>query len=73
MSLLTPHLGFFVWTLVAFLILFFLLKKFAWKPILKSLGERETKIADAIASADKVKAEMALMKSENEALIAKAR
>ncbi len=73
MSLLTPHLGFFVWTLVAFLILFFLLKKFAWKPILKSLGERETKIADAIASADKVKAEMAQMKSENEALIAKAR
>ncbi|MBK8953159.1 MAG: F0F1 ATP synthase subunit B [Chitinophagaceae bacterium] len=73
MSLLTPHLGFFVWTLVAFLILFFLLKKFAWKPILKSLGERETKIADAIASADKIKAEMALMKSENEALIAKAR
>ena len=73
MSLLTPHLGFFVWTLVAFLILFFLLKKFAWKPILKSLGERETKIADAITSADKVKAEMAQMKSENEALIAKAR
>lgn len=73
MSLLTPHLGFFVWTLVAFLILFFLLKKFAWKPILKSLGDREHKIADAIATADKVKAEMALMKNENEALLAKAR
>lgn len=73
MSLLTPHLGFFVWTLVAFIILFFLLKKFAWKPILKSLGERESKIADAITTAEKVKAEMALMKSENEALLAKAR
>jgi F-type H+-transporting ATPase subunit b len=73
MSLLTPHLGFFVWTLIAFIVLFFLLKKFAWKPILKSLGEREAKIADAITTAEKVKAEMALMKSENEALLAKAR
>lgn len=73
MSLLTPHLGFFVWTLVSFIILFFLLKKFAWKPILKSLGEREAKIADAITTAEKVKAEMALMKSENEALLSKAR
>ena len=71
MSLLTPHLGFFVWTLVSFIILFFLLKKFAWKPILKSLGEREAKIADAITTAEKVKAEMALMKSENEALLSK--
>jgi len=73
MSLLTPHLGFFVWTLIAFIVLFFLLKKFAWKPILKSLGEREAKIADAITTAEKVKAEMALMKSENEVLLAKAR
>lgn len=70
MSLLTPILV-FVWTLVAFIILFFLLKKFAWKPILKSLGERESKIADAITTAEKVKAEMALMKSENEALLAR--
>jgi F-type H+-transporting ATPase subunit b len=52
---------------------FFILKAFAWKPILASLKERETGIADAIASADKVKAEMALMKNENEALMAKAR
>jgi len=73
MSLLTPHLGYFVWVLVAFLIFFFILKKFAWGPILKSLKEREENIANAIASAEKVKAEMAQMQSENETLLAKAR
>ena len=73
MNLLTPDLGLFIWNLLAFLILFFILAKFAWKPILKSLKERETGIADALASAEKVKHEMASMKSENEALLAKAR
>ena len=73
MSLLTPHLGFFVWTLVAFIIVFLLLKKFAWKPILKSLNERESNIANSIAAAEKVKAEMAQMQNENEALLTKAR
>jgi F-type H+-transporting ATPase subunit b len=66
-------LGYFVWTLVAFAIVFFILKKFAWKPILTTLGDREKNIADSIAAAEKVKVEMANMKSENEALMAKAR
>ncbi len=73
MSLLTPHLGFFIWTVVAFVVVLFLLKKFAWKPILKSLNDREANIANSIAAAEKVRAEMANMKSENEALLAKAR
>lgn len=73
MSLLTPHLGFFVWTIIAFVVVLLLLKKFAWKPILKSLNERESNIANSIAAAEKVRAEMALLKSENEALLAKAR
>ena len=73
MSLLTPHLGFFVWTLVAFIIVFLLLKKFAWKPILQSLNDRESNIANSIAAAEKVKAEMAQMQNENEALLSKAR
>lgn len=73
MSLLTPHLGFFVWTLIAFIVVFLLLKKFAWKPILKSLKDRETGIAESLASAERVKAEMAQLKNENEALLAKAR
>jgi F-type H+-transporting ATPase subunit b len=66
-------LGLFVWNLIAFLVVLFLLRKFAWKPILNSLNERETKIADSIATADRVKAEMAQLQSENEALMAKAR
>ncbi|HZE83365.1 MAG TPA: F0F1 ATP synthase subunit B [Puia sp.] len=73
MELLTPDLGLFLWNLLAFLILFFVLKKTAWKPILKSLKERETSISDSLATAEKVKAEMAQLKNENEALLAKAR
>ncbi len=73
MSLLTPDLGLFIWNLIAFLIVFLLLKKFAWKPILKSLKERETGIADSLATAEKVKLEMTQLKSDNEALLVKAR
>jgi F-type H+-transporting ATPase subunit b len=73
MELLSPGFGLIVWTLIAFLIVFFILGKYAWKPILKSLKERETGIATAIASAESMKVEMAQMRSENEALLAQAR
>ena len=73
MELLLPGLGLLVWTLLAFLIVFFILKKFAWKPILSTLKERETGIADAISSAEKIKVEMANLKNENEAILLKAR
>jgi F-type H+-transporting ATPase subunit b len=73
MELLTPDLGLFLWNLLAFIILFWVLKKFAWKPILKSLKEREEGIAGSLATAEKVRAEMAQLKNENEALLAKAR
>jgi F-type H+-transporting ATPase subunit b len=73
MELLMPALGYFIWTLLAFLIVFFILKKFAWKPILKALSEREKNIADSIATAERVKIEMAQMKSENEAMMQVAR
>jgi len=72
MDLLTPELGLFFWTLVAFLTLFFILRKFAWGPILQSLGEREKGIADSIATAERVRAEMSQLQSENEKLMAKA-
>jgi F-type H+-transporting ATPase subunit b len=52
---------------------FIILKKFAWKPILKSLKDRELNISEAILSAEKIKVEMSQMKSENEALLAQAR
>ena len=73
MDLLLPGFGLIFWTLIAFIIVFLILKKFAWKPILKSLKDRETSIADSLATAERVKAEMAQLQSENEALLAKAR
>jgi F-type H+-transporting ATPase subunit b len=73
MDLLTPEFGLFFWTLLAFLIVLFILKKFAWKPILSSLGEREKGIADSIATAQRVKNEMSQLQSENEKLLVQAR
>ncbi len=73
MELLMPALGYFVWTLIAFVIVFLVLRKFAWKPILSTLSDREKNIADAIATAERVKQEMAELKNENEALMQKAR
>lgn len=73
MGLLTPDFGLFFWTLIAFLLVLFVLGKFAWKPILKSLSERENTIADSLATAQKARQEMASLKNENEALLQKAR
>jgi F-type H+-transporting ATPase subunit b len=73
MNLLTPEFGLLIWTLLAFLVVFFILGKYAWPPIVKALKQREQGIADALATAEKVKAEMAQLKNENEALLAKAR
>ncbi len=73
MELLTPGLGLIFWTFLAFIIVFLILKKFAWVPILSALKERETGIANAISSAEKVKLEMAALKNENEVLMNKAR
>ena len=73
MKLLTPEFGLLIWTLLAFLIVFFILRKLAWPAIIQGLNERESSIAHALASAQRVKEEMAQLKSENEALLAKAR
>jgi F-type H+-transporting ATPase subunit b len=73
MQLLTPAFGLIFWTLVAFLGAFFILKKFAWPAIINGLNEREKTIADSLATAEKVKQEMASLKSENEALMIQAR
>jgi F-type H+-transporting ATPase subunit b len=73
MDLLLPHLGIIVWTVLVFGIVFFILKKFAWPMIMKGLDEREKSIAASLESAEKLKVEMAQMKSENETLMAKAR
>lgn len=71
--LLKPEFGLLIWTLLAFLVVFFILKKFAWPAIVKGLKDREQSIADSLATAERVKTEMAQLKSENEALLASAR
>ncbi len=71
--LVLPDPGLLIWSTIAFLILLFVLGKFAWKPIMKAIDEREKGINDSIATAEKVRAEMAQLKSENETLLIQAR
>lgn len=73
MKLLTPEFGLLIWTLLAFLIVFFILKKKAWPAIIKGLRDREQGITDSLTSAERVRAEMAQLKNENLALLATAR
>ncbi len=72
MSLLTPAIGLIFWMLVVFLLLVFILSKFAWKPIIAGLKEREHEIQSALDLAEKTKAEMAQLQSDNQKLIAEA-
>ena len=65
--------GLFIWQTVIFLGLIFLLKKFAWKPILDAVNEREEGIKNALLSAESAKKEMQNLKSDNEKLLAEAR
>ena len=73
MKLLTPEFGLLIWTLLAFLIVFLILKAKAWPAIVKGLRDRENTITSSLETAEKVKAEMAQLKSENEVLLARAR
>ena len=73
MELITPGLGLIFWMTLVFLALVFLLKKFAWIPILKALKDREDAITDALSSADKAKEEMKQLKFSNEQLLSEAK
>lgn len=72
-SLVEPAFGLIFWMTLSFGIAFFLLAKFAWKPILKALHERERSIEDAIGEAKKAREEVAAMKAGNEELLREAR
>lgn len=65
--------GLFFWQTLIFLLLIFLLRKFAWKPILDAVNEREEGIKNALLSAENAKKEMQNLKSDNEKLLADAR
>jgi F-type H+-transporting ATPase subunit b len=73
MDLITPQIGLIFWMVVTFVTVLFILKKFAWKPILSALSEREQNIQEALDTAKKAKEEMAALKSDNERLIQEAR
>ncbi|MEZ4720843.1 MAG: F0F1 ATP synthase subunit B [Flavobacteriales bacterium] len=73
MDLVTPGFGLVFWMTLSFLIIVFLLGKFAWKPILKAIKEREDTIQDALEAADRAKEEMRKLKESNESLLQQAR
>lgn len=71
--LVTPELGLIFWQLVIFGLVLWLLAKFAWRPILASLKEREDSIESALRMADQAKLEMQQLKAGNEKLLTEAR
>ncbi len=68
---LTP--GLYIWTIITFLLLFYILAKFAWKPLLKMLEERENLIKNSLGDAEKARQELEKLNSESEAIISQAR
>ena len=73
MDLITPGFGLIFWMTIVFLALVFVLSKFAWKPMLNAVKERESSIADSLAAAEKAKDEMAKLTADNEKLLEEAR
>jgi len=72
-SLTTPAIGTVIWTTLIFCLFFFLLAKFAWKPILGMIKEREETIKGSLEAAERAREEMAKLQSDNEAILRKAR
>jgi F-type H+-transporting ATPase subunit b len=73
MDLITPGIGLVFWTTLVFVILLFLLVKFAWKPIVGALKTREESIKDALQAADIAKLEMEELQSSNQKLLDQAK
>jgi F-type H+-transporting ATPase subunit b len=73
MDLITPAFGLIFWQTLIFLVVLFVLGKFAWKPILGAVKTRDESIVKALKAAEKARHEMENLQVENEKLIAKAR
>ena len=73
MGLVTPGIGLLFWMVLSFGTVLFLLKKFAWKPILKALNDREDNIQKALDSAELAREKMEQLKADNEAIMQEAR
>ncbi len=72
-SLITPAIGTLFWTVVIFTLFFLILKRFAWKPVLNIVKQRDEMIKGSLASAEKARKEMLKLQSDNEAILKKAR
>jgi F-type H+-transporting ATPase subunit b len=73
MELIKPSIGLLFWMVISFSIVFYILAKFAWKPIMGAIKQREKSIKEALLSAERAKAEMSNLQADNEKLIAEAR
>ena len=73
MGIISPDIGTIFWMVLGFSIVFFILKKFGWAVILKTLKEREDSIDEALKSADKAREEMAVLRADHESLLKEAR
>jgi F-type H+-transporting ATPase subunit b len=73
MDLLIPETGTIFWSFIGFLITFLILAKFAWKPMIKGLKERDNSIAQALQAAETAKRDVSLLHSESEKLLAEAK
>lgn len=73
MELVKPELGLIVWTAITFLILVFLLAKFAWKPILNAVNDREKSIEGALKAAERARDEMKSLQADNDKILREAR
>jgi F-type H+-transporting ATPase subunit b len=73
MELVKPAIGLVFWMIITFGFLFFILAKYAWKPILGMLNEREKTIADSLSQATEARAEMAKLTAKNEELLNQAK
>jgi F-type H+-transporting ATPase subunit b len=73
MELVTPNVGTIFWMVIIFGLVAFVLKRFAWKPILNALYEREESIESALNAAREARLEVEILKANNEKIIAKAR
>lgn len=73
MDLVTPGIGMIFWSTLFFLVLLFILGKFAWPAILTAILARNESIRNALDAADKAKEEMSRLQADNEKIIAEAK
>ena len=73
MGIIEPGIGLLFWMTLTFVILLFLLAKFAWKPIVNAVNDRETSIVDALNQATLARKEMETLKGDNERIIREAK